>query len=104
MKERSDQVYPSDISREQFEHIAEVLNKARKKTSPQTVDRLHIFNAILYLLREGCRWRPIPKDYPNWQLCYYYFRVWSTHIDKESGKTVLDLALKKVGCSRACIT
>ncbi|MBD3728029.1 MAG: IS5/IS1182 family transposase, partial [Moraxella osloensis] len=30
--------YPSDISRKQFEHILPILESARKKTKPRTVD------------------------------------------------------------------
>lgn len=42
-------VYPSDISREQFAAIREMLAHARKKTNPRRVDLYEIFCAILYL-------------------------------------------------------
>ena len=32
--------YPSDISREQFEQIKPILESARKRTKPRTVDHL----------------------------------------------------------------
>ena len=79
---RPDQVYPSDLSRQQFEVIRPLLESARKKTSPHKVDRFHIFNAVLYVLREGCRWRSLPKDYPDWNLCYYHYSVWRDHMKK----------------------
>jgi len=25
-----------------------------------------MFNAIFYLLRTGCQWRPLPHDFPPW--------------------------------------
>lgn len=43
--------YPSDISREQFEQIRPLLERARKKTKPRTVDLYEVFRAALYLLK-----------------------------------------------------
>jgi putative transposase len=40
------------------------------------VEIWHILNAIFYLLCEGCRWRSLPGDFPNWQTVYTYFRNW----------------------------
>ena len=40
-------VYPSDISREQFEQIQPLLEQVRKKTKPRVVDLLEVFCAIL---------------------------------------------------------
>jgi len=50
--------YPSDISREQFEQITDLLETARKKTRPRTVDLSDVFCAILCLLNSGC---PYPQ-------------------------------------------
>jgi len=58
--------YPSDISREQFETIRYILESSRMVTHPRTYDPYDIFCAMLYVLREGCRWRSLPHDYPKW--------------------------------------
>ncbi|WP_292977588.1 transposase, partial [Nitrosomonas sp.] len=52
--------YPSDISREQFERVRLLLEGARKKTRPRTVDLYEVFCAVLYLLKSGCQWRLLP--------------------------------------------
>ncbi|MDD7805178.1 MAG: IS5/IS1182 family transposase, partial [Endozoicomonas sp. (ex Botrylloides leachii)] len=44
------QQYPSDITREQFEPILPILESARKKTKPRTIDLYEVFCAVLYLL------------------------------------------------------
>jgi putative transposase len=31
-------------------------------------------NACFYLVRTGCAWRYLPKDYPPWKTVYHYFR------------------------------
>ena len=74
-------IYPSDIRREQFEEIRTHLESARKRTNPRRVDLYDIFCGVLYCLKGGIQWRMLPKTYPKWQLCYYYFRVWSEKKD-----------------------
>ena len=60
--------YPSDISREQFARILPVLESARRRTKPRTVDLYDVFCGVLYLLKSGCQWRMLPADFPNWHL------------------------------------
>jgi hypothetical protein len=33
-------------------------------------------DAIFYLLRTGCQWRLLPRDFPAWGTVYHYFRTW----------------------------
>jgi putative transposase len=35
-------------------------------------------NAIFYVLKTGCQWEWVPKEYPNHNRVYYYFGRWST--------------------------
>jgi transposase len=36
-----------------------------------------ILNAIFWINRVGAQWRNLDSKYPNWQLVYYYFRIWT---------------------------
>ena len=87
--------YPSDTSREQFEIIKPLLEGARKKTKPRTVDLYEVWCAVLYLLRTGCQWRFLPPEFPKWQSVYAYWRKWSE--PDQHGVSVLEQALKKTG-------
>ena len=87
-------IYPSDISREQFENIRLLLESARKKTAPRTVDLYEVFCAVLYLLRTGCQWRALPSDFPKWRTVYSYWVIWS---ESREGGSLLERALKKSG-------
>lgn len=87
--------YPSDITRKQFSNIQSILESARKKTSPRTVDLYDVFCGILYLLKSGCQWRMMPKEYPRWRTCHYYFTIWSEKKDNNSSSP-LDEVLKKI--------
>jgi len=64
-------MYLTDITETQWQYIEKVL-------LPQECKRKHelkqIWNAIFYLVRTGCQWRMLSKDYPKWELVYYYFR------------------------------
>lgn len=85
--------YPSNISREQFNKIKPLLESVRKKTRPRKVDLFDIFCGILYLLKSGCQWRMLPKEYPKWELCYYYFKLWTQKDD--NSESILEKVLKK---------
>jgi transposase len=91
--------YPSDITREQFEAIRSLLEQARHKTAPRRNDLYDVFCAILYLLKSGCTWRALPGDFPGWNTVRYYFDLWTTL--QESGTSLMELALKKSGQTRA---
>ncbi|CAA9892313.1 hypothetical protein METHB2_650001 [Candidatus Methylobacter favarea] len=41
-------VYPSDISREQFEHLRPLLESVRKQTKPRSVDLYKVFLASCF--------------------------------------------------------
>lgn len=72
--------YPSDITREQFAKIAPLLESAKSKTHPRTLDLFDVFNAALYLLKTGCQWRALPSEFPDYRRVHYYFTIW-----KDSG-------------------
>jgi putative transposase len=35
-----------------------------------------IVNAIFHIVRSGCAWRLLPREFPPWQTVYHYFRAW----------------------------
>lgn len=96
---KSEVKYPSDVTREQFEPIRELLESAKKRTKPRTVDLWEVFNGVLYVLKEGCRWRSLPKEYPKWRTVYDYFSKWKA-VDSKTGKSILEQVLKKIGFRR----
>ena len=42
--------------------------------APQAPDMREVVNAVFYILRGGCQWRLLPKDFPPYQTVYDYFR------------------------------
>lgn len=88
------QRYPSDISREQFEKIKPILESRKKKTRPRLIDIYEVFCGVLYVLKSGCQWRMLPKEFPRWENIYYYFQMWNKKNGEEP--SLLELVLKKI--------
>jgi putative transposase len=44
---------------------------------PPRFDRRIMRNACLYVLRTGCAWRMLPRDFPPWNTVFVMFKRWS---------------------------
>ncbi len=95
-----EKTYPSDITQEQFNKIAPLLERARKKTRPRTLDLHDVFNGLLYIVNTGCQWRSMPSEYPKWRSVHHYFLVWS-EIPRGKTESILSQVLKKISKRRA---
>lgn len=87
--------FPSDLSRDQFEQIRDMLEAARRKTRPRKHDLYDVFNAVIYFLDSGAAWRSMPAEFPPWRTVHEYFTQWT--MLREGGKTLLERALERVG-------
>jgi putative transposase len=67
--------YPSDISDEQWALI-EPLIPVYPGGRPRKTDLRDVVDAIFYLLRTGCQWRYLPKDFPPRSTVWRYFDEW----------------------------
>ena len=68
--------YPSDLTRDQYEWLSDLLPVAKPGGRPRTVAMKAVLNAIFYVLVEGVRWRALPGDFPAWQTVYIDCRHW----------------------------
>ena len=71
-----ERVYPSDLTLEQLELVLPLLPPSPPIGTDRTVDMRKILNGILYVVRTGCQWRMLPKEYEHWNTTYGYFRNW----------------------------
>ncbi len=72
--ERVNERYVSDVTDDEYGLIEPLLPPARRGGRRRTTDLREVLNAILYLVRAGCQWRMLPKDFPPWGTVYGYFR------------------------------
>ena len=68
--------YPSDLTDAQWALI-EPMVPVKPGGRPAIHPRRRIVEAILYLNRTGCSWRPLPHDFPPWDTVYWYFKRWN---------------------------
>lgn len=43
---------------------------------PLELDMREVVNAIFYLVRTGCQWANLPRDYPHHDSVYYHYHKW----------------------------
>lgn len=68
--------YPSELSDQEWAIMAPLLPLPKTGGRPRTVNLRVILNGISSVLRSGCQWRMLPRDYGPWSTVYAYFRKW----------------------------
>jgi TetR/AcrR family transcriptional regulator len=69
-------LYPSDLSDEDWSRIEPLIQGASSLGRPRNVDLREVINGILYVMKSGCAWRKLPLHFPNWSTVYRYFSLW----------------------------
>jgi len=72
----TDAGYPSDLTDAEWAQLEPLIPPAKPGGRPRTTDMRAVCNALFYLVRTGCQWRFLPREYPPNQTVYYYFRQW----------------------------
>ena len=76
--------YATDVTDAEFALIEPLLPPAKRGGRRRTTSLREVLNALLYLLRTGCPWRMLPREFPPRSTVYGYFRrfwqegIWST--------------------------
>jgi putative transposase len=65
--------YGSDLTDEEWEIIAPFMPPPARTGRPRAWRMRDIINAIFYVLRAGCPWRMLPKDFPPMTTVYGWF-------------------------------
>ena len=87
-------MYSTNVTDAQWNNIKGYLdaNVRKRKYSLRS-----IWNALMYVVKTGCQWRMLPRDFPKWQLVYYYYRKW---VEAELFDRLLDKLRSKVRVSK----
>ena len=54
------QIYPTDLTDNQWSKIKILFDNRKRKHSPK-----EIVNALFYITKRGIQWRMLPKEYPK---------------------------------------
>ena len=63
--------YTSDMTDSQWEIIKTILKKEKYRNIENKREQI---NAVFYVVKTGCQWRNLPKDFPNWKTVYSFYR------------------------------
>ena len=59
--------YPSDLTDKEWEIIEPIFTKAKKGKHLQKHEKRDLVNGVLYIVKTGCQWEFLPKDYPPYK-------------------------------------
>jgi putative transposase len=68
--------YPTDLTDAEWKHIEPFVAAPKCRGRQRIHSPREILNAVFYILRSGCPWRLLPREYPPWKTVYHYFRQW----------------------------
>ena len=68
--------YPSDLTDEEWSHVAPLIPPAKHGGRKRTVVVREVVNGLMYVLSTGCQWRAIPKDLPPRSTVHDFFDLW----------------------------
>ena len=74
--ERGGLRYASDLTDAEWAVIEPLMPPAKRVGRPRTTELREVVNAILYLLRAGCPWRFLPREFPPRSTVQRYFYAW----------------------------
>jgi putative transposase len=60
-------VYPSDLNDAEWALLAPLIPTSKPNGRPRSSDMRRITNGVFYILRTGCAWRYLPREYGCWQ-------------------------------------
>jgi putative transposase len=68
--------YPTDLSDDEWLCIRPHLPEPAWRGRPRIHGLRAILDAIYYVLKSGCPWRLLPREFPPWKTVYDWFRRW----------------------------
>lgn len=80
MSENAQVYYPTDLTDRQWRLIETLLPGPQSgvgQSGRPACTRRPLVNAILYVVKSGCQWRLLPREFGCWQTVYGYFNRWS---------------------------
>ena len=68
--------YTHDLTDAEWQFIHYCFPKPSLTGRPREHTYRELLNAMFYLVRTGCQWRNLPKDFAPWGTVYHYYRLW----------------------------
>jgi transposase len=89
--------YPSDVNDKQWSLIKDHFDTGNYGKSLKYSKR-ELTNAVFYVIKTGCQWRFLPKEYPPWKTVYsFYMRAKRSEIWEKIMKTLVEKSRVNMG-------
>lgn len=73
----SERPYGSCLTDAEWKLVGDIFENEGGPGKPPLYSRRSIVDACCYVVRTGCSWRMLPKDFPPWMAVYKSFRRWT---------------------------
>jgi putative transposase len=70
--------YSTDLTDGEWKILGPLVGAPNKRGRPKIHSPREILDAIFYVLKSGCTWRLLPRDFPPWETVYWWFGRWRT--------------------------
>lgn len=74
---KPEQTFPSCVTDAEWELVKDIFENDGGRGLPPRISRRGLLDACSYVVRTGCSWRMLPRNFPKWQNVYRTFRRWS---------------------------
>ena len=81
------------ITDKQWQVTENILDPQHRKRKYSLRD---IMDAIMYVVKTGCQWRMLPRDFPPFNTVFYYFNKWKLEGIFEQLVETLHVAIRKL--------
>jgi putative transposase len=68
--------YSTDLTDAEWRYLEPHVPAPNRRGRPRVHAARTILDAVFYVLRSGCHWRMLPRDFPPWETVYCWFRRW----------------------------
>jgi len=68
--------YSTDLTDAEWEILQSYVRAPNKRGRPRIHSPREILDAVFYVLKSGCPWRLLPRDFPPWETVYWWFARW----------------------------
>jgi len=81
--------YSTDLTDAEWRCLEPYVPPPKKRGRPRAHAAREILDAVFYVLKSGCPWRLLPREFPPWETVYCWFRRWRLDGTWERLNTVL---------------
>ena len=68
--------YSTDLSDDEWRYLEPHAPAPKGRGRPRIHTTREVLDAVFYVLKTGCQWRLLPRDFPPWETVYWWFGRW----------------------------